>query len=72
MAAPRPLGMLTNALGRVATKGLRGEGGDADSPINGLLYVNGKLTGSVAQPTGEVAVRLFDAAVGEADGGGPA
>ena len=63
IASPRPLGMLTNALGR-ATKGLQ-EGGDADSPINGLLYVSGNITGSSVQPTGEVAVRLYDAAVGE-------
>lgn len=65
MAAPRPLGMLTNALGRAATKGLRGEGGSTDSPINGLLYISGNITGSRVQPTGEVAVRLYDAAVGE-------
>lgn len=63
VASPRPLGMLTNVLGR-ATKGLQ-QGGDADSPINGLLYVSGNITGSRAQPTGEVAVRLYDAAVGE-------
>lgn len=59
--------MLTNVLGR-ATKGLQ-QGGDADSPINGLLYVSGNITGSRAQPTGEVAVRLYDAAVGEHRGG---
>ena len=50
-----------------ATKGLGlpGSGlGDADSPIIGLLYVSGNITGSKAQPTGEVAVRLYDAAVG--------
>lgn len=45
LAAPRPLGMLTNTLGRVASKGLRGEGADADSPINGQLYVTGNITG---------------------------
>lgn len=61
--------MLTNALGR-ATKGLQ-EGGDADSPINGLLYVSGNITGSSVQPTGEVAVRLYDAAVGEQSALGP-
>ena len=66
IASPRPLGMLTSVLGR-ATKGLQ-EGGDADSPINGLLYVSGNITGSSAQPTGEVAVRLYDAAVGEQNG----
>lgn len=66
VASPRPLGMLTHALGR-ATKGLGGGGmglGAADSPINGLLYVSGNIAGSSAQPTGEVAVRLYDAAVG--------
>lgn len=64
VASPRPLGMLTNALGR-ATKGLQQGGQGTDSPINGLLYVSGNITGSRAQPTGEVAVRLYDAAVGE-------
>ena len=67
MASPRPLGMLTNALGR-ATKGLQQGGQGTDSPINGLLYVSGNITGSKAQPTGEVAVRLYDAAVGECSG----
>jgi hypothetical protein len=58
--------MLTNAVGR-ASKGLGLPGGalgDSDSPINGLLYVSGNIAGSRAQPTGEVAVRLYDAAVG--------
>ena len=63
IASPRPLGMLTNVLGK-ATKGLQ-EGTNADSPINGLLYVSGNIAGSRVQPTGEVAVRLYDAAVGE-------
>lgn len=66
VASPRPLGMLTNAVGR-ASKGLGLPGaalGDSDSPINGLLYVSGNITGSRAHPTGEVAVRLYDAAVG--------
>nr|AXF41549.1 carbonic anhydrase CAH0010 [Chlorella sp. ArM0029B] len=49
----------------IFSKGLRGEGSDADSPINGQLYVTGNITGSCSQPTGEVVVRLYDAAIGE-------
>lgn len=66
MASPRPLGMLSSVMGR-ASKGLGlpvAGLADADSPINGLLYISGNIAGSRAQPTGEVAVRLYDAAVG--------
>lgn len=58
--SPYPLGTLTHALGR-ANEGLE----QHDSPINGLLYVSGALGGSMQQPTGEVAVRLYDAAIGK-------
>ena len=61
VASPRPVGMLTNVLGRAGSR----LDTDADSPINGLLYVSGNLSGSKDHPTGEVAVRLYDAAVGE-------
>jgi len=63
--SPMPLGMLTNALGH-ASKGLQqaSVGPDSDSPINGMLYLSGTLGGSKDAPSGEIAVRLFDAAVG--------
>lgn len=60
--SPYPLGLVANMLG-TATKGLQ-QGADADSPINGMLYVSGNVGGSRDQPAGEVAVRLYDAAVG--------
>jgi hypothetical protein len=63
--SPMPLGMLANALGQ-ASQGLQqaSTGPDSDSPINGMLYLSGTLGGSKDAPSGEIAVRLFDAAVG--------
>ncbi|KAL4547159.1 hypothetical protein Ndes2526B_g07937 [Nannochloris sp. 'desiccata'] len=63
--SPMPLGMLANALGQ-ASQGLQqaSVGPDSDSPINGMLYLSGTLGGSKEAPSGEIAVRLFDAAVG--------
>jgi hypothetical protein len=70
--SPAALGALAGALRR-AGAGLQDAGGgaaaagagpDADSPVNGLLYVSGALGGSWARPTGEVAVRLYDGAIG--------
>jgi hypothetical protein len=71
LTSPLPLGLLASAVGR-ATQGMApgaaaaaaAAGADAGSPINGLLYVSGTVGGSKAAPTGEVAVRLYDAAVG--------
>jgi hypothetical protein len=70
VASPYALGKLTNALGQ-ASKGLTPDSsssssstGGEGSPINGLLYMSGTLGGSMEQPTGEVAVRLYDAAIG--------
>lgn len=65
--SPMPLGMLVNAVNRASQdlqKGATAVGDDADSPINGLLYVSGTLGGSKDTPTGEVAVRVYDAAIG--------
>lgn len=62
--SPLPLGMLANALGGIG-QNLPGASSDSDSPINGLLYVSGTLGGSAEAPTGEVAVRVYDAAVGQ-------
>lgn len=61
--SPLPLGMLSNALNQ-ASVGLQVPERGTDSPINGLLYVSGTLGGSVTAPTGEVAVRVYEAAVG--------
>jgi hypothetical protein len=63
--SPMPLGMLANALGQ-ASQGLQQAsiGPESDSPINGMLYLSGTLGGSKDAPSGEIAVRLFDAAVG--------
>lgn len=70
VASPYALGKLTNALGQ-ASKGLTPDSSSSSSsstgggsPINGLLYMSGTLGGSMEQPTGEVAVRLYDAAIG--------
>ena len=64
VASPLPLGLLANVLNN-ASQGLSSNyGPDADSPINGMLYISGALSGSKEAPQGEVAVRLFDAAVG--------
>lgn len=61
--SPLPLGMLANALGQ-ASQGLQGHNTESDSPINGMLYISGTLGGSKTAPSGEVAVRLYDAAIG--------
>jgi hypothetical protein len=63
VSSPLPLGLLANAVSR-ASEDLAKAGPDADSPIAGMLYVSGNLGGSQAKPTGEVAVRVYDAAVG--------
>jgi len=55
--------MLANTLSGVS-QGLHGDLSDSNSPINGLLYVSGTLGGSTSSPTGELAVRVYDAAVG--------
>lgn len=35
------------------------------SPIEGLLYLSGNVAGSARRPTGEVALRLYDGAIGD-------
>jgi hypothetical protein len=47
-----------------ATRGLQRSAADAGSPINGLLYLSGTVGGSKDRPTGELAVRLYDGAIG--------
>lgn len=57
-------------LGRAIT-GALGRGQDRAtapapaSPLRGKLHASGSLRGSAARPTGDLAVRLFDAAVGK-------
>jgi hypothetical protein len=62
--SPLPLGMLANALQSAGTARGFQNIQCTESPINGLLYVSGTLGGSQHSPTGEIAVRLYDAAVG--------
>ena len=65
VASPRPLGMLFNMVGK-ATRGLQDSAAaDADSPINGLLFIDGDIKGSRDQPTGKITISAFEAAVGE-------
>ena len=35
-----------------------------NSPVNGLLYVRGKISGSAQAPQGDVSIRLLDGAIG--------
>ncbi|KAL6785562.1 hypothetical protein ACKKBF_B00775 [Auxenochlorella protothecoides x Auxenochlorella symbiontica] len=60
-------GLLTPATrsGLAAAAAGAADGGGGRSPIDGLLYVSGSLRGSAAAPRGDVAVRLFDAALGD-------
>lgn len=58
-ALPCPAGRAGNGLG------ISPGAAASDSPINGTLYLSARLGGSKDAPTGEVAVRLYDAAIGE-------
>lgn len=62
LASPLPLGMIASAINRVSHSG-QGEL-DGTSPINGLLFMSGTLTGSKNSPSGDIMMRVYDAAVG--------
>ena len=64
VSSPLPIGMLANAISHASQHWQHETGSDADSPIAGMLYVSGTLGGSKANPTGEVAVRVYEAAIG--------